>query len=139
MAKKTYRAFGSILSLNVVAHGRNIRVSFAPVSNYEAGRYGSIYETEDEEIQKALESRNAYGKKYVLVGNHDWNENSVVENAKEDVVEEKQELKVIKVNGLEDAKVWLVEHCDWKPTARPTKASVIKVAESLGYTFDGLK
>ena len=59
----------------------------------------------------------------------------------EQVVEKEEEkaLKVIEVSGLEDAKAWLVDNCDWKPTARPTKASVAKVAESFGYKFEGLK
>lgn len=140
MAKKTYRAYGTVLSLSVLVDGHSVRVSFSPVSNYEAGRRGCMYETDDERIQQALEARADYGKRFVQVNNDDWREVQPEEKTEkeEDAGAEAQQLREVAVNGLEDAKVWLVENCEWKPTARPSKASVMKAAETFGIRFTGL-
>lgn len=132
--KKVYRAYGTIISLVAYVDGKNVPVNFSPVSNYYPGNGGSMFVTEDEKLQAALESmKPMFGRTFFLV----QDEKPIVEEKPAE--EEKKELKVINVNGFEDAKTWLVDHCDWKPTARPTKASVMKVAESYGYKFEGLK
>lgn len=138
MARKTYRAFGSIVSISVFIDGRNIDVNFMPVSNYHAGEGGSVFTTEDERIQDALERSNNFGQMYYLDGSEckdktvrddsETTSNAVTDGG----------LKQVEVASIEDAKAWLIDNCGWTPTARPTKAGIAKVAASYGYVFVGL-
>lgn len=139
MAIKTYRAIGTVLSLNLYINGKNYRVSFSPVSNYISGTGGSAYKTSDEKIQKALESRPDFGIAFHLVKNGSLNEDitsAIEDNEKKEA--ETNELKEVHVDCLEDAKLWLLDNCEWKPSARPTKASVQRVAATFGVKFVGL-
>ena len=138
--KKSYRAYGSVVSLGVYAHGRNMRAEFAPVSNYD-GMGGSIYITEDEEVQEALEKRADYGQLFVLVDNKSWDEQkdgaSDAECQTQDTVKER-ELKTVKVESIADAKIWLMDNCGWKPASRVTKKGLTEAAEAYGVVFEGV-
>lgn len=131
MAKKTYRAYGSIVTLKMPINGIDVDIKFTPVSNYEAGGRGSKYVTDNEYIQYALENCGYFGSTYVLESTEA--QIKYVEKKEEEV---KKDLKTISVSGLEDAKAYLKDHFDWKPTSRPTKASVEKVAEAFGIKFE---
>jgi len=112
-------------------NGVDVDIKFEPVSNYEAGGRGSIFETDNVDIQNALENCGYFGSTYFLVGAE-----SVEEKKEEKNEETVADLKVVSVSGLEDAKAYLKDNFDWKPTSRPTKASVVKVAESFGIKFE---
>lgn len=138
MARKTYRAFGSIVSISVFIDGRNIDVNFMPVSNYHAGEGGSVFTTDDEKIQEALERSNNFGQIYHLDSSDDAGKASHGDTKTTDTSVVDGELKQVEVSSIEDAKAWLVDNCGWKPTARPTKTGIAKVASSYGYVFVGL-
>lgn len=134
--EKTYRAYGSVLSLGVYAHGTTIRAEFTPVSNYD-GRGGSIFSTDDEEIQQAMESRADFGTLFVEVDNKSWDEHNDEEPAAEST-EQVREMKNVKVESIADAKIWLIDNCGWKPSSRVTKKSLVEAADSYCIVFEGI-
>lgn len=145
--RKTYRAFGTIVSLGVYAHGMTERVEFAPLSNYD-GRGGSIYTTDDEEIQTALENRADFGQMFVLVDNRSYEElNAMGEpshtgeqyhNVEPSHTDDERELRHVKVESIADAKIWLIDNCGWKPANRITKKGLVEAADTYGIVFDGI-
>ena len=136
---KTYKAIGTQVSISLVVGGRPVRVSFYPVSNYEAGRGGSEFKTGNVDLQKAIESNAKFGSVFFIL---DKNGDLVTKVDEEEVqtetesAEDKKE--VVNVTSLADAKNWLAENKGWEPTGRPRKKDIIEVAAAYGVVFDGI-
>jgi len=141
MATKTYRAIGSIVNISVIVDGREIDIDFFPVSNYEAGRGGSRFVTNNKKIQDALERRFDFGMLFYLEKDEqkEYDENgAVISCTLEEEAAEEKKLETVKVDSIQSAKTYLVEHYGWKPAGRISIAKITEAAEGYGVAFEGL-
>lgn len=118
----------SDISINVVKDGVNVHVSFDPITGG-----GSQFYTDDEDLQRAMESHKRYGELF----NEAPAEPVVVAH----VVEEQHEDEpgAVKVGSLADAKDYLVRNFDIPRSNLKTKQRILEAAHTVGITFEGLE
>ena len=132
----------STIAINVsLGEGKNIHVSFGAVT----GR-GSVYYTNDEALQAALEKHHQYGRLFKLQETIDEQPASVdsLEGGEEATASPTETLhadagSMVHVDGLDDAKEYLCEHFGISRTKLRTKASIIGAATTNGIVFDGIE
>ena len=132
----------STIAINVsLGEGKNIHVSFGAVT----GR-GSVYYTNDEALQAALEKHHQYGRLFKLQETIDEQPASVdsPEGGEEATARPTDTLhadagSMVHVDGLDDAKEYLCEHFGISRTKLRTKASIIGAATTNGIVFDGIE
>lgn len=132
----------STIAINVpLGEGKNIHVSFGAVTGG-----GSVYYTNDEALQVALEKHHQYGRLFKLQETIDEQPASVDSpEGGEDATDKPTETlhadagNVVHVDGLDDAKEYLCEHFGISRTKLRTKASIIDAATSNGIVFDGIE
>ena len=129
--RKIYKSFTG-LSLNVfLGKGRNVRVSFDKHSDG-----GSSYVTDNENIQKGLESHYLFGDRFHLQGVIDESA-----PAKPDTVpSQKTEnaLREIEISDLSAAKDYIAENFGVSRTMLRSKASILEYAKANGIEFVGI-
>ena len=132
----------STIAINVsLGDGKNIHVSFGAVT----GR-GSVYYTNDEALQAALEKHHQYGRLFKLQETIDEQPASVdsPEGGEEATARPTDTLhadagSMVHVDGLDDAKEYLCEHFGISRTKLRTKKSILDAASSSGIAFDGIE
>ncbi len=130
MARKTYIANNVFLSIPVMVCGELRRIRFENGTTHPYRKNGT-FTTSDEELQKAMEADDAFGKQYTL------KDGGVVA---EDKVEEKTETiineKVLGVDGFRAAQKWLVENKGVVLDDIKTKALLKEKCSELGVAFE---
>lgn len=118
---------GNDLAVNVTFEGGSHKhISFESVTGG-----GSVYYTEDEKIQKALE-KHPYYKKFYVMEEVKEEAPQIVEEAKE------EEKKEVMVSCVDDAKDLLSEKYGVSRTKMKTLDMVKKAAENVGVTLKGI-
>lgn len=128
--KKRYKS-SSHVSLNVsLGKGKSVHVSFTALTGG-----GSVYYTDDEKLQKALERHARYGKIFRLDPTFVETKVPAKEQSEEPLSTEGSGLKVIKVASLDDAKSYLVETFDISRTKLRSKKQIEDAAAANGIEF----
>ena len=132
MATKRYIA-QSHISLSVkISETANARVVFSPVT----GGTKSVFYTDNEELQKALEAHPRFNKLFRV--DTFFNPNPVVEKApKAEVVKEKT-VKKVKVACLDDAKEYICDKYGVSRTKLNSEKAIKEFAQSKGFEFVGI-
>lgn len=118
----------SHVAVNVILpNGVHVHVAFEPLTGG-----GSVYYTNDENLQKALERHYQYGKLY---------KGAEVEEPKEEepVVEEPAAAsKKVSMASLEDAKEYLIDRFGISRTKLRSKKQIMDAAEAHNIEFEGI-
>jgi hypothetical protein len=130
------------VSINIVlASGANRHIAFDAVTGG-----GSVFYTDDEVIQKALESHYKFGKLFQI--DKDFNkEQKQLESDEETAVDEdgpgtesndSSELQPVVVTDVDAAKTYLAEHFGISRTKLKTVSKIIAEAAANGIVFEGI-
>lgn len=118
----------SDISINVRKEGKNVHISFDSITGG-----GSQFYTDDESLQKAIESHPRYGELFKKAPA----EPVVVAHVAEEQHEE--EPGSVKVGSLADAKDYLVRNYDIPRSNLKTKQRILEAAQQVGVTFEGIE
>lgn len=132
----------STIAINVrLGEGKNIHVSFGAVTGS-----GSVYYTNDEALQAALEKHHQYGSLFKLQETIDEQPPTVDTPEGGEEATDKPTVtlhadggSVVHVDGLDDAKEYLCEYFGISRTKLRTKKSILDAASSNGIAFDGIE
>ena len=124
------------VSVNVVLpNGKNVHIDFSPLSVK-----GSVYYTDDPEIQAALERHYKYGRLFkaaeVTFARGDKSDGSDMSDETEK--SEKTCLTIVEVNDPEEAKDYLCEKFGTVRTKLKTLKNIKATAELHGIEFKGI-
>ena len=124
---KKYIAYSHV-AINVVLpkSGKGMHVSFTPITGG-----GSVYITNNEDIQKALERHSRFGKLFKIDINYK-EEEPVVEEA---AAVEEPRAKVMKMASLDDAKAYLADNFGISRTKLRSKKQIEDAAAANGIEF----
>lgn len=132
---KTYKSNTNV-SINVVLSSKkNLHVSFTPLSNGS-----SVFTTDNEDVQKAIESHYRFGSLFRLYS-------SQAQNAKEKETEEAGEteetadgsgLKKVPVTDIASAKDYLADKFGISRTSLRSTKSIMEQAAAHGIEFEGI-
>lgn len=136
--KKVYTSKSEISIKVVLGSGSTVRVAFTPRT-----LGSSVYMTDDEELQKAIESHREYGKLFVCderrsdamaekeaeVSQHDDSDAEAAEVA---------EPKIVAVSSIQEAKDYLSDKFDISRSSLKSKDAVERAALEHGVVFEGL-
>lgn len=117
----------SDISINVRKEGKNVHISFDSTTGG-----GSQFYTDDESLQKAIESHPRYGELFTLKDEPVQVQEPVVEQSEQDDSK-------VKVGSLADAKDYLVRNFDIPRSNLKTKQRILEAAQTVGITFEGLE
>ena len=116
----------SLISFNIKVNGKRRNISFDPVS-----RGGSVFITNSETIQDALEKNPLFNDQYFLV-------ETILEEIKLENNKEKDlELEDIEIDNLPDAREFLIEK-GVNSNSIKNKVGIKSAAAKLGYSFPNL-
>lgn len=145
------------VSVNVIlANGKNVHVSFTPVTGGS-----SVFYTNDKELQNALERHYKYGRLFREDPNYEGmkskgtkptkekpestpalqEETDATEEASTGTVDSKEEggaHKIINVSDPDAAKAYLAEHFGVSRTKLKSLKAIKEAAEANGIVFDGI-
>lgn len=122
----------SDISISVIMEkGGSIRVSFSPVTGG-----GSVFYTEDEAVQNAMEKHHSYGD--LFFDDNDFVAIQKQPKEKVDHIEEESARKEVHVTDIDDAKDYVCEHFGVSRSKLKTKNSIINMGKSYGIEFIGL-
>ena len=126
---KTYIA-NTEIGITVKIGERNTRLAFTPTTGG-----GSVFITDNAELQKILEKHARFGTWFKL------EKAEVQETAAPAVAAEpkKKEIKTVKVNSIQEAKDYLVDELGISRTMLNTKAKILTVAKTNYIQFDGIE
>ena len=136
--KKVYKSKSEISIKVVLGGGSTVRVAFTPRT-----LGSSVYMTDDEDLQKAIESHREYGKLFVCderrseamvekkteVSQHDEPDAEAAEVA---------EPKIVAVSSIQEAKDYLSDKFDISRSSLKSKDAVERAALEHGVVFEGL-
>lgn len=133
---KHYKANTNV-SINVVLKSKkNLHVTFVPHSDGS-----SYFKTDNEDIQKAIESHYKFGKLFrLIVADNTMKEFS--EQPSDNTTEEEevgQEVKVVNVSDLAAAKDYLADTFGICRTTLRSKKAIVESGEANGIVFEGLE
>lgn len=117
----------SDISINVRKEGKNVHISFDAITGG-----GSQFYTDDESLQKAIESHPRYGELFTL-------KDEPVKVPEPVVEQPEQDDSTVKVGSLADAKDYLVRNFDIPRSNLKTKQRILEAAQTVGITFEGLE
>jgi len=123
---KKYIAYSHVAINVVLPSGKGMHVSFTPVTGG-----GSVYVTNNEDIQKALERHSRFGKLFKIDVNYK-EEEPVVEEA---AAVEEPKVKVMKMASLDDAKAYLADNFGISRTKLRSKKQIEDAAAANGIEF----
>ena len=150
---KTYKA-NTHISINVVLpNEKNMRISFSALSNGN-----SVYRTDNEDVQKALEKHYRFGKLFRLIGEEECGKEAKPTGPKKTKVEdagfvteeengagneaettsEDSNVRIVKVSDIATAKDYLAEHFGVSRTAMRSAKAISEQAAAHGIEFDGI-
>lgn len=123
---------GTVVSINVVLpNGSNCRVVFTPLTGS-----GSVFFTEDKELQKAIEKHYNYGVLF-REDKHYVDPSKMVEEKVEATPIESSK-KIVKVSDADAAKSYLAENFGISRTKMKTISQIQEAALSCGIEFEGI-
>lgn len=125
---KTYKAHTTI-SIAVKNGGKKMRVNFTPYSHG-----GSVYTTDNEVIQNALEADTRFGVTYVLA----YTKGAPKTEVKQEKVKEEPAFKEVEVSDISEAKQYLVDTFGLKKGKLRSTAAIMSAAEDNGVRFIGI-
>ena len=129
MAKKIYKSGGCQPSINVIMkNGKKFHVSFQP---HTSG--GSVFITDNEDLQWGLEHHSRYGTLYK-------GEILVEKEAPKPVVEtapEVSQVQVKYVDSVEEAVEYIATNFGVSRSKLKTPAAILKAADKNGVKFEG--
>lgn len=140
--KKVYTSKSEISIKVVLAGGRTVRVAFTPRT-----LGSSVYITDDEELQKAIEAHREYGKLFVCDERRSevMNEKAATvsqlggqEDAEAEEAAEVAEPKVVSVSSIQEAKDYLSDKFEISRSSLKSKDAVERAALEHGVVFEGL-
>jgi len=109
----------------MLGNGHSLHVAFSPLTGG-----GSVYYTDNETIQAALEKHHHFGKLF--------REEAIEEPKEEAPVEVEAGSSKIMVKDIDEAKEYLCEHYGLSRTKLKTLAAVEAAAAANGIAFDGI-
>jgi hypothetical protein len=122
----------SCISLNVkLPSGESLHISFSPKSHNK----GSVYSTDNKDIQQGLENNYYFKKSFFL----DHVEEKKAEVAPKPKAEEKKTENVVQVSDLGTAKEYLAEKFGVSRTTMRSTAAVLAQAKLHNVKFVGLE
>lgn len=132
--RKRYKA-GRGLSLNVLAGGQNVHVSFESRSDGS-----SFFETCDEDLQHGIEHNVHYGRLFFLDSVEDEQVAEAVQEAEEasKACHAEETSKTVDVTDIDDAKDYLAEKYGISRTMLRSKSAILRAAEERGISFNGI-
>lgn len=134
---KKYYSSDSHIAINVLLeNGNSMHIAFTPISNG-----GSVYNTEVEVIQNALENHYRYNDLFVLDREEDTNapiEESVTDSEQNSKQDEEDEVRKVKVNDLGEAKDYLAETFGVSRTSLRGQKAILEAAKANNIEFEGL-
>lgn len=136
--KKVYISKSEISIKVVLGSGSTVRVAFTPRT-----LGSSVYMTDDEELQKAIESHREYGKLFVCDERRSEamaeNEAEVSQHDDPDAeAAEVAEPKIVAVSSIQEAKDYLSDKFDISRSSLKSKDAVERAALEHGVVFEGL-
>ena len=134
---KKYYSSDSHIAINVLLeNGNSMHIAFTPISNG-----GSVYNTEVEAIQNALENHYRYNELFVLDREEDSNTpiEEPTQNTEEDPNQEvESNIRKVKVNDLGEAKDYLAETFGVSRTSLRGQKAILEAAKANNIEFEGL-
>lgn len=129
---KHYKA-NTAISINVVLNSKkNMHVSFTSQTDGS-----SIYITDNEDVQNALEHHYKFGKLFKLASQETEAEgNTELETASQE--EEVPEIRKVEVSDLASAKDYLADNFGISRTSMRSEKSIIEAAKAHNIEFVGL-
>lgn len=140
--KKVYTSKSEISIKVVLAGGRTVRVAFTPRT-----LGSSVYITDDEELQKAIESHREYGKLFVCDERRSdamtektatMSQQGGQEDAEAEDAAVVAEPKVVSVSSIQEAKDYLSDKFEISRSSLKSKDAVERAALEHGVVFEGL-
>lgn len=134
---KKYYSSDSHIAINVLLeNGNSMHIAFTPISNG-----GSVYNTEVEVIQNALENHYRYNDLFVLDREEDTNApiEEPTQNTEEDPNQaEESNIRKVKVHDLGEAKDYLAETFGVSRTSLRGQKAILEAAKANNIEFEGL-
>lgn len=134
---KKYYSSDSHIAINVLLeNGNSMHIAFTPISNG-----GSVYNTEVEVVQNALENHYRYNDLFVLDREEDTNApiEEPTQNTEEDPnQEEESNIRKIRVSDIGEAKDYLAETFGVSRTSLRGQKAILEAAKANNIEFEGL-
>lgn len=134
---KKYYSSDSHIAINVLLeNGNSMHIAFTPISNG-----GSVYSTEAEVIQNALENHYRYNDLFVLDREEDTNApiEEPTQNTEEDPNQaEESNIRKIRVSDIGEAKDYLAETFGVSRTSLRGQKAILEAAKANNIEFEGL-
>ncbi|WP_314815277.1 hypothetical protein [Hoylesella nanceiensis] len=134
---KKYYSSDSHIAINVLLeNGNSMHIAFTPISNG-----GSVYNTEVEAIQNALENHSRYNDLFVLDREEDTNApiEEPTQNTEEDPNQgEESNIRKVRVHDLGEAKDYLAETFGVSRTSLRGQKAILEAAKANNIEFEGL-
>lgn len=127
--KKKYKSKSQV-SINIKIGGGHAHITFTSQMNG-----GSVYYTEDEEVQKGLEAHPRYGKLFKFAGVIE-NKAEEGETTKNADVNKADDVVVVRVTDLNAAKDYLCEHYGTSRTKLRSEKAIEAEAAARGIRFE---
>lgn len=125
----------SQIAVNVVlSSGKSMHVSFTPLSNGS-----SVYSTDSEDVQEALERHYRFGSLFVL--DHSDDPDGSVDNEADTcsgMDHKGQDLKPVKVSDIGEAKDYLADTFGVSRTSLRSQKAILEAAKANGIVFESL-
>ena len=140
--KKTYKSYMQVAFSVVLPGGGSKRISFSPRTGG-----GSVYITEDANVQKAIEKHPSFGKKFFLVAEPAPAPKPKVSKRLEEVAASepqaqapapKAETREVPYTNLSDAKEYLAKSFEISRSQLRSKEAIKKYAALHGIIFVGI-
>lgn len=130
--KKLYKSRSSI-SVNVVLRSKkSLHISFTAQSDGS-----SVYATDNEEEQYALEHHYKYGKLFRLVSTEDDTANAANGvNEPDDADKENEEIRKVKISDIAAAKDFLADTFGLSRTSLRSEKSILEAAKAHNIEFE---
>lgn len=134
---KTYKANTNV-SINVVLPSKkNLHISFTPLTNGS-----SVFTTDNEDVQKAIESHYRFGTLFRLHSSKGENAQSRTEDAEESdeagQTSEEDVLTKVPVSDLSSAKDYLADKFGISRTSLRSAKAIMEQAAAHGIEFEGI-
>lgn len=125
----------SQIAVNVVlSSGKSMHVSFTPLSNGS-----SVYSTDSEDVQEALERHYRFGSLFVLDHSDDPDGSVDSEVDTGPGTDHKgEDFKPVKVSDIGEAKDYLADTFGVSRTSLRSQKAILEAAKANGIVFEGL-
>lgn len=141
MATKHYEAPDTIISdISLIVGGRPARISFRPISTYEGSHTGkgSMFETDNAEIQEAIERSPLYGRRIFLFSTEEPKPETAAVDG-EDALQPAMVIGESEVGSYNDAREWLAERYGYAKSNLPNKKAIQNAARAHNVDFAALR